>query len=174
MSPRTKTVIVAASIAAALLGVGAAAAPAHRDPRGDRFGGFGFGFGGGMVRALSSLDLTDDQKTQIKAILKDEEPKLEPLVNEVVLSKKALFEAVHSRTFDEKAVRAAASDSARASADLAVERARIVSRFRGLLTDEQQARLETIRQRFEDRLERRIGLARTIWKEHAADFVDAL
>ena len=31
-----------------------------------------------------------------------------------------------------------------------------------------------MRRRFEKRLERRVGLARTIWKEHAADYVDAL
>ena len=100
--------------------------------------------------------------------------RVEPLVDGLLRSKKALFEAVHSRTFDEKAVRAAASDSAKASTDLAVERARFESRLRGILTDEQQNRLESIRRQFEERLERRVGLARTIWKEHAADFVDAL
>ena len=173
MSPRTKTVIGSASIVAGLLVAGVAvSAPGHMYARGGRFGGLGCG--GGMIRALSSLDLTEDQKTQVKAILKDEQPKLEPLVDAVARSRKALFEAVHSRTFDEKTVRSAASDSAKASADLALERARIVSRFRGLLTDEQQTRLETIKQRFEDRFEKRTGLARAIWKEHAADFVDAL
>jgi len=55
-----------------------------------------------------------------------------------------------------------------------VERARIESRLRGILTDDQQNRLESMRRQFEERLERRVGLARTIWKEHAADFVDAL
>jgi len=51
---------------------------------------------------------------------------------------------------------------------------RIESRLRGIITDEQQNRLESIRRQFEERLERRVGLARTVWKEHAADFVDAL
>ena len=55
-----------------------------------------------------------------------------------------------------------------------VERARIESRLRGILTDDQQNRLESIRRQFEERLARRVGLARTIWKEHAADFVDAV
>jgi len=50
----------------------------------------------------------------------------------------------------------------------------MVSRFRGILTDEQQERLDSMSRQFEDRLERRVGLARTIWKEHAADFIDAL
>jgi Spy/CpxP family protein refolding chaperone len=89
-------------------------------------------------------------------------------------SKKELFDAVHARTFDEKSVRSAASTAARATTDLSVERARMVSRFRDILTDEQQDRLEAIRLQFEQRLEKRIGLSRTIWKEHAADFIDAL
>ncbi len=171
MSLTRKTGIVLASVAAGILAIGAAV-PARLHHQGGLFGGLGFG--GGMGRALASLDLTDDQKSRIKAILQDEGPSVEPLVDGLLRSKKALFEAVQSRTFDEKAVRAAASDSPKASTDLAVERARIESRLRGILTDEQQNRLESMRRQFEERLERRVGLARTIWKEHAADFVDAL
>jgi len=173
MSPRKKTLAIVASISVALLAIGAVVAvPARMHHHGGPFGEFGFGHG--MVRALESLDLTDDQKSQVKAILKDESPKLEPLVDEMVRSKKALFDAVHGKTFDEKTVRSAASASAQATTDLAVERARMVSRFRGILTDEQQERLDSMSRQFEDRLERRVGLARTIWKEHAADFIDAL
>jgi len=173
MSPRTRTAAVIASIAGVLVAIGVAVAvPAHLSHRGGGFGGFGFG--GGLGRALASLDLTDDQKTQVKAILQDEQPKLDPLVDRLLRSKRALFDTVHARTFDEKTVRAAASDSVKAQADLAVEKARLVSRVRGVLTDEQQDRLDAIRRRFADRMEKRVGLARTIWREHASDFVDAL
>jgi Spy/CpxP family protein refolding chaperone len=171
MSLTRKTGIVLASVAAGVLAVGAAV-PARMHHHGGLFGELGFG--GGMGRAFASLDLTDDQKSQVKAILLDEGPKVEPLVDGLLRSKKALFEAVHSGTFDESAVRAAASDSAKATTDLAVERALIVSRLCGILTEEQQDRLESIRRQFEERLEKRVGLARTIWKEHVADFVDAL
>jgi len=173
MGPTKRTAIVLASVAAGLLAVGAAVAvPSRMHHHGGMFGELGFD--GGIGRALASLDLTDDQKTQVKAILQDEGPKVEPLVDELLRSKKAVFETVHSRTFDEKAVGAAASDSARATIALTVEHARIVSRLRGILTDEQQDRLESIRRQFEERLEKRLGLARAIWKEHVADFVDAL
>ncbi len=172
MNSRKTSWIILASVAAGVLALGAAAVPGRMYHHGGLFGELGFG--GGIARALASLDLTDDQKTQVKAILKDEGPKLEPLVDNLLASKKALFEAVHGLSFDEKAVRAAASDEARAQTDLAVERARMVSRFRGILTGEQQERLETIRRQFEARLEKRVGLAHSIWKEHAADFIDAL
>ena len=173
MSPRKKTLVILASAFAGVLAVGAAVAvPAHMSRHGGSFGEFGFGRGIG--RALAGLDLTDEQKTQVKGILKDEEPKVEPMVDELLRTKKALSEAVHAATFDEKAVRTAASASARASTELAVERARMMSRFREILTDEQKQRLETIHQQFQERLERRINLGRTIWKEHSADFIDAL
>jgi Spy/CpxP family protein refolding chaperone len=173
MSPRKKTMAILASVLAGALAIGAAVAlPARMAHHGGSFGKPGFG--GGIARALASLDLTDEQKAQVKAILKDEEPRVEPLMDDMLRSKKALFDAVHARTFDEKAVRSAASSSARATTELSVERARMVSRLRDLLTDEQQERLETIHRQFEERLENRVGLACTIWKEQAADFIDAL
>ena len=172
MSPRKKTIAILALGTAGFLAFGFAIALPARLHHGGPFGEFGFG--GGMARALASLELTDGQKAQVKAILADEGPKVEPLVDELLQSKKGLFEAVHAGTFDEKAVRAAASGAARAETELAVERARMVSRFRDILTDEQQDRLEAIREKFEERIEKHIGLARTLWKEHAADFIDAL
>src|SRR2546425_4945879 len=69
MSPRKKTLVILGSAFAAVLAIGAAVAvPAHMYRHG---GGFGeFGFGHGIGRALASLDLTDEQKSQVKAILK--------------------------------------------------------------------------------------------------------
>ncbi len=174
MTPRGKKAVVLASVlSACLLTFGAAAGVTHAWHRhGGPFGGFGFG--GRLMGALSDLDLTDDQKTRIKAILGEEGPKIEPLLDQVAQSKKTLFEAIHGRQFDEGAVRSASAAAAGAQTELAVERARTMSRLRALLTPDQQARLETIRQELEQQLEKRIGLARSIWREHAADFVDAL
>jgi len=174
MSPRKKTLVILASVLGGALAIRAAVAvPAGmHHHHGGMFGEFGFGHG--LGRALAGLELTDEQKSKAKAILEDESPTIEPLVDQMLLSKKALFDAVHASAFDEKGVRSAAAAAGQASTDLAVERARILSRFRGILTDEQQARLETIRQQFEERFERHIDMARTKWKEHAADFIDAL
>ena len=70
MSPRTGKITVFASAAAAgLLAFGAAAAVTHTL----RYGSgplAEYGAGGRLLRVLSGLDLTDDQKTQIKAALK--------------------------------------------------------------------------------------------------------
>lgn len=173
MSPRKRTITILASAAALLVAVGAALALPGRMER--HCGAFGeFGFGHGIGRALADLDLTEDQKSQVKAILKDEGPHVEPLVDDLLRARKELSEAVHAGEFDEKAVRAAAAGQARAQAELAVARARVVSRFRAVLTPEQQDRLDALHQRFEERIEKRVGLGRSIWHERAADFIDAL
>jgi hypothetical protein len=117
---------------------------------------------------------TGAQKEQIKAILKDGQPRLEPLVDEMVRSRRALFEAVSAPTFDEGAIRAAADTAARAATTLAVERARTGSLLRGVLTAEQQARFDEGLRRMGERMAKRGALGRRIWREHAADFVDAL
>jgi len=174
MTPRSKTIALCASVlAAGLLTFGAVAAlPSamhhHEGPFAE------FGFGRHAARALAALDLTDDQKTGIKKILRDSGPAIEPLVDDVLRSRQALFEAVHASSFDEQAVRDAAASSARASADLAVEKARMVSRMRALLTPAQQERLDGIHREFEERLLRHIGMARGHWREHAEEFIDEL
>lgn len=174
MSPRTKKIALFASVlVAGLLTFGALAAlPAAMNHHGGVFGEFGFGHR--AARALSALELTDEQKSQVKRILRESGPAIEPLVDEVLRSKKALFETVHRAQFDEQAVRDTAAAAARAGTDLAIEKARIVSRVRGLLTAEQQEKLEAIHQEFEARFLKHIGLARDIWREHAEDFIDEL
>ena len=72
MSFTRKTGIVLASVAAGVLAIGAAV-PARMHRHGGLFGDLGFG--GGMGRAFASLDRSDDQKSRVKAILQDEEPK---------------------------------------------------------------------------------------------------
>lgn len=174
MSPRTKKIALFASVLiAGLLTFGALAAhPAAMHHHGGVIGDFGFGHR--AARALSALELTDEQKSQVKQVLRESGPAIEPLVDEVLRSKKALFETVHRARFDEQAVRDAAAADARAGTDLAIEKARIVSRVRGLLTAEQQDKLEAIHQEFEARFLRHFGLARDIWREHAEDFIDEL
>src|SRR5258706_4408305 len=130
MSPRSKKIALCVSVlAAGLLTFGAMAAlPATLHHHGGPFSEFGFGHE--APGSLASLDLTDDQKSGIKKILRDSEPSIDPLVDEMLRSKQALFQAVHAASFDEQAVRDAAASAGRASTDLAVEKARMVSRMR--------------------------------------------
>ncbi|HEU4400924.1 MAG TPA: periplasmic heavy metal sensor, partial [Candidatus Polarisedimenticolia bacterium] len=159
---------IASLAVAGLLTLGAAAAA-------PRFAEHGFGGGGfGLHRVLADLNLSDDQKESLKAILKDERSTIEPLLDRKMTAHKALFEAIHAATLDESAVRSAAKKAAAADVDLAVEKAVLFSKMRGILSDEQRVKVDALLERLEAKVGKRIDLGRSIWREHAADFIDAL
>jgi Spy/CpxP family protein refolding chaperone len=179
MTKTTKRITMVSLAAAGLLVLGAAVAgPRLAEHAGCGMGGFGGGgFGGGFGRLhhlLADLDLTDAQKSAIKEVLAAEQPNIEPLIDRKIETHKALFQAVHAAALDESAVRAAAKRAAAADVDLAVEKAVLFSKLRGLLTTEQRERVDTLLKRFEDKLTKRVDLGRSIWREHTDDFIDAL
>lgn len=141
-----------ATIAGALLLTAAAAVafsqgPPQGPPRGDGFRG-GPGPRDGLGPIARDLNLTDDQKAQIKKIN-----------DSFAEGNKALFDQMRtlhqsepdpgSGTFDEAAVRAAAEARARIQVEIEVSHARMMSQIAGVLTAEQKAQLAAKRQQFE-------------------------
>jgi Spy/CpxP family protein refolding chaperone len=141
------------AVAGALLLIVAAVAFSHGHlgrHQGPRDGGFHGGPGqrDGLGPILHDLNLTDDQKTQVKKI-----------ADSFQESNKTLFDqlrALHtsepdplSGTFDEAAVRAAAEARAKVQIELEVSRAKMMSQIAGVLTAEQKTQLAAKRQRFE-------------------------
>src|SRR5262249_35116256 len=97
----------------------------------------GFGLFGPFGR---DLNLTDDQKTQIKKIMESFEASTKALHEQM----RALHENEPdplSGTFDEAAVRAAAEARAKIQIELEVAHARIMSQIAAVLTPEQKAHL---------------------------------
>jgi len=145
-----KSSVVIAVAGALLLTVAVVAfSHGHRHQGPPREGGFR---GGGGPRdglgPLRDLNLTDDQKAQIKKIRDSFEE-----------SNKALFDQIHalhgsepdpmSGTFDETAVRTAAEARAKIQVELEVSHAKMMSQIAGVLTAEQKAQLAAKRQQFE-------------------------
>ena len=136
-----------ATIAGALLLTGAAMAFSQGPPRGGGFRG-GPGPGDGLGPLARDLNLTDDQKAQIKKITQS-----------FAESDKALHDQLRtlhqsepdpmSGTFDEAAVRAAAEARAKIQIELEVSHAKAMSQIAGVLTAEQKAQLAAKRQQFE-------------------------
>lgn len=158
-----RSMLLGAGALAALVGAGTATAAAH---------GPGPGRGGSpLFHLLRRLDLSDDQKTQIKTIVKDARPRLEPLVEQAIQARRGVFQAVAAPTFDEAAIRAASEAAARAVGDLAVERGRLASQVRAVLTAEQQTELD---QRLQQLMERRGRRQHMGWRERAGDPVESL
>jgi Spy/CpxP family protein refolding chaperone len=147
---KKKSVVFA--VAGSLLLIVAAVAFSHGHlgrHQGPRDGGFRGGPGPREgLGPLRDLNLTDDQKAQIKKITDTFEE-----------SNKALFDQLHalhgsepdpvSGAFDEAAVRAAAEARARVQVELEVSHAKMMSQIATVLTAEQKAQLAAKRQQFE-------------------------
>jgi Spy/CpxP family protein refolding chaperone len=96
------------------------------------------------------LNLTDDQKTQIKKITDSFEESTKSLRDQL----KTLHESEpdpFSGTFDEAAVRAAAEARAKLDIELSVARAKLMSQIATVLTTEQKAQLAAKRAEFAQR-----------------------
>ncbi len=128
--------------------------------------------GGPKMPFLSQLNLSEDQKTQVKAIFDEEHAKIAPLAEKSMQARHALGEAIHAAAFDESAVRAAAAQAAIVESDLAVERARLASRIRAVLTPDQQKQMDALRQQSLERMQERPEGQRRDWREDPADSAD--
>src|SRR6266496_2023583 len=123
-------------------------------PGGQR-GGFpgrpgGPGPGDGLGPLARDLNLTDDQKAQIKKITESFEESTKPLRDQL----KTLHESEpdpFSANFDEASVRAAAEARAKVDVELYVSHAKMMSQISTVLTADQKAQLAAKRAQFEQR-----------------------
>jgi protein CpxP len=129
--------------------------PQGGPPRGGDFHGGPGGPRDGLGPMGRDLNLTDEQKAQIKKIQ-----------DSFAESTKALREQAHAQhesepdplsggAFDEAAVRAAAEAHAKIQVELEVTHARMMSQIFAVLTTEQKAKLAAKRQEFEQRRQER-------------------
>jgi len=86
---------------------------------------------------LVVLGITSEQKEQIRAVLREFQPTVGPLVKTCIQERRALRETIRATPVNEAAIRAQSAKVAAAEADLAVARARIVEKVRPILTAEQ-------------------------------------
>jgi Spy/CpxP family protein refolding chaperone len=109
------------------------------------------GHGEPMMHMLSQLNLSDDQKTQVHAVFEDEHSRMAPLKEGSMKAHHALEQAIHAPTFDESAIRAAAAQAGAAEGELSVEKGRMLSRIRALLTPDQQKQMEALHEQMSQR-----------------------
>ncbi|HEX9444593.1 MAG TPA: Spy/CpxP family protein refolding chaperone [Candidatus Binatia bacterium] len=157
---KTTTAFAAALIVAGLF----AGAAAVADPGPGRPGMPGMmmrRMGPPLQPLMDQLQLSDDQRAEIKAIFAGSRDALRPLAVELREKHAALRATSQNRPFDESAVRAEARDIAGVQAELMVARAQMMNRVLAVLTDEQKARLAELRaerlQRFQEWRKQRSG-----------------
>lgn len=126
-------------------------------------GGFGLGPGGGfrqgrgigrggggplgpmVMRGLRELDLTEDQRGQLKGVMDSHKAEFKAIGERMMAAREALGDLVTSDAADETAIRAKAAAIAVVEGDAAVLRARVRAEVFALLTPEQQEKAKAMR-----------------------------
>ncbi len=138
-----------ATVVAIALGLVGAVALAQGGPGGGHRGEFGFG---GFNRHMAqALNLTDQQQTQIKSILQAEKPAMQPLMLQLKASRQQMDAATQNGQFDEAKVRSIAEQQAQTMVNLTVEREKVKSEIWQVLTPDQRAKAEQMKQQFGER-----------------------
>ena len=117
-------------------------------------GGGGGGPFGHFARIARALDLTDDQKTQIKAVLRAHETEIETQLQAGSQARHSLYDAVQARPLDENSIRARAAELGRVHGDGAVLLAKIRAEIDPILTDAQKAKIAAFHDRMGQRGDR--------------------
>lgn len=142
--------IVGALLLMAVVGFSQHGGPQGPPPPGRGRGGPG-GPGGDLLGHLSrELNLTDEQKAQIKKITDSAEESTKALREQMRTLHESQPDPMNS-AFDEAAVRAAAEARAKIEVELEVAHARVMSQVMAVLTPEQKAQLVEKRKQFEQR-----------------------
>jgi Spy/CpxP family protein refolding chaperone len=98
-----------------------------------------------FMGVFKKLDLTQDQREDIRAIVKGAIQTNKDLIKDSMQSRKELAEATFAENFDEAAVRNAFRKSAAKQEELAVLKAKVFSEIRPLLTEEQLEILKNLK-----------------------------
>ena len=104
------------------------------------------------------LNLTDDQKTEMKAVLQKERPGMRPLMQQEHQIDLQLHELAEG-TFDVAKVQALATQKAQIQVQLTVAQTRIHNELYKVLTSEQQSQLKELEANREARMQKRMQQA---------------
>jgi Spy/CpxP family protein refolding chaperone len=116
-----------------------------------RFGRRGPGGPMGEFGLLRGLDLTEDQRAQVRQVMQSHRDEFRAVGERLRAAQRAQQDAVTATPFDEQAVRARAAEVAAAQADEAVLRAKVHSDVFAVLTPEQQAKAAELKAQREQR-----------------------
>jgi Spy/CpxP family protein refolding chaperone len=118
--------------------------------------GMGIGMEGHLQFMAAKLNLTDDQKTQMKAILQKEHPTMKPLHQQEHQIDTQLREFVEGN-FDQAKVAALAAQKAQIQAAITVQQTRIHNELYQLLTADQKTQLKQMEANHEARMQKNMN-----------------
>jgi Spy/CpxP family protein refolding chaperone len=118
--------------------------------------GMGMGMEGHMNFMAAKLNLSDDQKTQMKALLQKEHPSMKPLHQQERQIDMQLREFVEGN-FDQAKVAALAAQKAQIQAAITVQQTRIHNELYQLLTADQKTQLKQMEANHEARMQKHMS-----------------
>jgi protein CpxP len=141
------------------LSVAAAAQTSDNGGKGERHGRFGRAGGRGDfgMMGFRNLDLTDAQKAQLKQIHESHRQSIAPLMQEIRAKRQEIHKASADGSFNEALVTQKLIEIAPLEAKMMGEQARIHQESLAVLTPDQKAKLDQLREQ-----------ARTRWVERRA------
>ena len=102
----------------------------------------GPGFGGGQFRGL---DLSDDQRAQLRKIREARQPEFKAAGEKLRAARQGMRALVTADQINESAIRAKSQEVAAAQAEVAILNAKVRAESLQILTSEQQAKLKELR-----------------------------
>ncbi|MGD0085578.1 MAG: Spy/CpxP family protein refolding chaperone [Verrucomicrobiota bacterium] len=112
-----------------------------------------------LQQLAQRLNLTADQKAQIKTILRAEKDARTTMLAQLHAARANLHAAIQAGDASETSVRAASAQVAAREADLAVERMKIYAKIAPILTHEQRQQISEIQPRAAEVTDRAISRA---------------
>jgi protein CpxP len=144
-----------AILATLILGLGAVFIFAQKG--GMRRGGFGGkGFAGkGFERMFGKLNLSDEQKSQVKAILEDSKTRVRPLMESLKTNHEQIENLGTDGVFNEAQVDQIAAAQADVTKQLVIEKEKTKAQIFAVLTPEQRTQAAEMKARFKERFKDR-------------------
>jgi len=142
-----------------LLAVALAAGLAFAQAEGDQTHHRGMGMHGGFMGGhemgfpLHALNLTDDQRTQVKQIFQNEKANIHPLMQQESQAHQQMMQLVTSGNFDQAKATAIASQEAQTHIQMQVEHAKIASQIYQLLSSDQKAKVADMMAKHQQRMQ---------------------
>lgn len=107
-----------------------------------------------FAELAKKLDLSDQQKAQMKEIFKNNQPQVKPIFTKLINEKREMRTLIQLGSADEATIRAQAAKVAGVEADLAVQRSHMVKQLRAILTPEQIEKFKSVQKEREVRFDK--------------------
>jgi periplasmic protein CpxP/Spy len=110
----------------------------------------------GFGMMLHQLNLTDDQKAQVKKIFEAEKPNLKPIMQQQFQSHQQMMQLITSGNFDQAKATAIATQEAQSHIQMQVEHAKMASQVYQLLDSTQKAKVADIMAKHQERMQKHL------------------